>query len=90
MSNTEGPEYPFERLAHIQITGRYSGSSLHDLEIVFKNFLPMGEPATRDIILKYRGFALDQCRSQLGVSLGIDAMGDSISVLTKRGQATTS
>ncbi len=77
--------YPFATNPHLIITGRYSGSSDSQNELVFKHLYPSGHAATNELLQRYRTEAHAAIRNRLGVNLFYTyALGDTVTVVTKK------
>jgi hypothetical protein len=76
--------YPFEDIPHLLITGRHSSATLPKNEIVFRHIFERGQTATREVLHACRTYAMQAIRNRLGMSLTNDAVGDPITVVTKK------
>jgi len=87
VSQDAGCPFPFEPIPHLLLTGRYSGSTLHQNELVFRHIYPSGLPATRELLQSCRTEAHSAIRKRLGVNLmHQDDHGDIITVVTKKSE----
>jgi hypothetical protein len=76
--------YPFEDIPQLLITGRYSCATLPKNEIVFRHIFERGQAATQEALQACRTYAMQAIRNILGISLMNDAVGDPITVVTKK------
>ena len=77
--------YSFAAIPHLLITGKYSGSSDNQNELVFMHVFPAGQPATRELLQRYRTEAHVEIRKRLGINMFFtDALGYTITVVTRK------
>jgi len=87
VSQDAGCPFPFENTPHLLLTGRYSGSTLHQNELVFRHIYPVGLPATRELLQSCRTEAHSAIRKRLGLNLmHTDDYGDVITVVTRKSE----
>jgi hypothetical protein len=80
-----GFPHPFDPIPHLQLTGRYSGSTLLQNELVFRNVFPYGQAATRELLQSSRTEAYRALKTQMGFNIPpTDTHGDTVTVVTKR------
>jgi len=79
--------YPFAANPYLLITGRYSGSTDNNHELVFRHVFPAGQAATREPLESYRTAAHTPIRQRLGINLlYTDAIGDTVRVVTRKAE----
>ncbi len=82
---------PFHTPAHLLVTGVYSGNASSDSELLFRQFFPPGEAATREQLLDNRSFLAAEVFRQFGIKIPPAKDGDdSITIVTRRDPSQTS
>jgi hypothetical protein len=77
--------YPFAANPRLLITGRYSGSSDNQNELVFIHLYPSGHAANMELLHRYRTETHAAIRNRLGVRLFYtDSLGDTVTVVTRK------
>jgi len=76
--------YPFEDIPHLLVTRRYSGATLPKYEMVFRHIFERGHAATREVLQACCTYAVHAIRKRLGIALQTDALGDPVTVITKK------
>jgi hypothetical protein len=85
MAKDVGFPYFFAANPHLLITGRYSGSTDNNHELVFRHVFLAGQAATRELLQSCRTAAHTSIKQRLGINLlYTDAIGDTVTVVTRK------
>ena len=87
MAKDVGFTYPFAANPHLLVTGRYSGSTDNNHELVFRHDFPAGQAATRELLQSCRTAAHPTIIQRMGINLlYTDAIGDTVTSVTRKAE----